>query len=100
MAHARQLTDTDAAHIAAHEGETAIMVIGYDPYKSSDEPLVVAEIRTQSTELGDPTNSYIKISTDGNHTGERTDAFSVTTPFAVDASWVGSFLLIHGYNFR
>lgn len=100
MAHARQLTDTDAAHIAAHEGETSIMVIGYDPYKSSDEPLVVAEIRTQSTELGDPTDSYIKIKSDGNHTGERTDEFSVTTPFAVDAAWVASFLLIHGYNFR
>lgn len=100
MPHARELTDIDAEMIATREGETSICVIGYDPYKSSDEPLVVAEIRTQSTELGDPTDSYIKISTDGNHTGERTDAFSVTTTFAVDSSWVASFLLIHGYNFR
>lgn len=97
MPNVRYMTESDAQHLANGVGEGFICLIAYDGYKT-DEPSVICEIRTTSTQLGDTTDSLIKIRDTAIHSLERLDPYGVTTPVAIDNTWVNDFIVIHGYS--
>lgn len=93
----RLLTESDAQHMATHEGEGFVSVVAYDPYKLDDSDTIV-EIRTSSILNGDANDSLIQLKRTGTHGIIRmTDV--LTTVASVDQAWIDSFLYIHNYAF-
>lgn len=97
MTDIRLMTESDAQHLAAHEGEGFVSVVAYDPYKLNDSDTIV-EIRTSSILNGDANDSIIQLKQTGAHGIIRmTDV--LTTVDSVDQSWIDDFIFIHNYAF-